>query len=119
MSQSIESSSTGAMNRPSSEAVPGEKAEGTPDVAFEAQLQAVAPSLRGRRLTAALAFVAGTGFTLFGCAAFSSFPASITDSRRYDQGVMSALLSAGQVGFNVLGHRVRSLTTRAVRESLP
>ncbi|KAN0085788.1 General substrate transporter [Tylopilus felleus] len=37
-------------------------------------------SLRGRTLTASLAFVAGTGFTLFG----------------YDQGVMSALLTAGQ-----------------------
>ncbi|KIJ70212.1 hypothetical protein HYDPIDRAFT_77073 [Hydnomerulius pinastri MD-312] len=37
-------------------------------------------SLRGRKLTASLAFVAGAGFTLFG----------------YDQGVMSALLTAGQ-----------------------
>ncbi|KAJ8523514.1 hypothetical protein ONZ45_g39 [Pleurotus djamor] len=36
--------------------------------------------LRGTRLTAALAFVTGTGFTLFG----------------YDQGVMSALLTAKQ-----------------------
>lgn len=50
------------------------------DPAYEAELQTVAPRLRGRTLTAALAFVAGTGFTLFG----------------YDQGVMSALLSAGQ-----------------------
>ncbi|KAJ3550977.1 hypothetical protein NM688_g4957 [Phlebia brevispora] len=38
------------------------------------------PRLRGRKLTAALAFVAGAGFTLFG----------------YDQGVMSALLTAEQ-----------------------
>ncbi|KAF9230630.1 hypothetical protein BU15DRAFT_91078 [Melanogaster broomeanus] len=38
-------------------------------------------SLRGKKLTASLAFVAGAGFTLFG----------------YDQGVMSALLTAGQV----------------------
>ncbi|KAH7916658.1 general substrate transporter [Hygrophoropsis aurantiaca] len=45
-----------------------------------AEVAAHAPSLRGRRLTAALAFVAGTGFTLFG----------------YDQGVMSALLTANQ-----------------------
>ncbi|KIY46627.1 general substrate transporter [Fistulina hepatica ATCC 64428] len=37
-------------------------------------------SLRGRKLTTAVAVVAGTGFTLFG----------------YDQGVMSALLTAGQ-----------------------
>ncbi|KAF9247184.1 general substrate transporter [Melanogaster broomeanus] len=37
-------------------------------------------SLRGKKLTASLAFVAGAGFTLFG----------------YDQGVMSALLTAGQ-----------------------
>ncbi|KAL5535988.1 hypothetical protein ACEPAF_4082 [Sanghuangporus sanghuang] len=38
------------------------------------------PRLRGRTLTYSLAFVAGTGFTLFG----------------YDQGVMSALLTANQ-----------------------
>ncbi|KAI0921362.1 hypothetical protein AcW1_004642 [Taiwanofungus camphoratus] len=44
------------------------------------QVRAAAPRLRGKRLTAALAFVAGTGFTLFG----------------YDQGVMSALLTANQ-----------------------
>ncbi|KAH9939894.1 general substrate transporter [Amylocystis lapponica] len=44
------------------------------------EIDNVMPSLRGRRLTAALAFVAGTGFTLFG----------------YDQGVMSALLTANQ-----------------------
>ncbi|EJC98736.1 general substrate transporter [Fomitiporia mediterranea MF3/22] len=38
------------------------------------------PKLRGRTLSLVLAFVAGTGFTLFG----------------YDQGVMSALLTANQ-----------------------
>ncbi|TFY54378.1 hypothetical protein EVJ58_g8903 [Rhodofomes roseus] len=47
---------------------------------MDAEIRAHAPALRGRRLTAALAFVAGTGFTLFG----------------YDQGVMSALLTANQ-----------------------
>ncbi|KAH9928044.1 general substrate transporter [Amylocystis lapponica] len=47
---------------------------------MDEEVEAAMPSLRGRRLTAALAFVAGTGFTLFG----------------YDQGVMSALLSANQ-----------------------
>ncbi|KIJ58852.1 hypothetical protein HYDPIDRAFT_33764 [Hydnomerulius pinastri MD-312] len=44
------------------------------------EIAAHAPSMRGRTLTAAVAFVAGTGFTLFG----------------YDQGVMSALLTANQ-----------------------
>lgn len=39
------------------------------------------PKLRGARLNACLAFVAGTGFTLFG----------------YDQGVLSALLTAEKV----------------------
>ncbi|KAG2339180.1 general substrate transporter [Suillus weaverae] len=39
-----------------------------------------APPLRGRKLSAAVAFVAGTGFTLFG----------------YDQGVMSSLLTGNQ-----------------------
>ncbi|KAH7916336.1 general substrate transporter [Hygrophoropsis aurantiaca] len=47
---------------------------------FEVEVASHALSLRGRKLTASLAFVAGTGFTLFG----------------YDQGVMSALLTAGQ-----------------------
>lgn len=32
----------------------------------EAEVASHAPSLRGRMLTAAVAFVAGTGFTLFG-----------------------------------------------------
>ncbi|KIK35386.1 hypothetical protein CY34DRAFT_57240, partial [Suillus luteus UH-Slu-Lm8-n1] len=45
-----------------------------------ADIAAHAPSLRGRKLTAAVAFVAGTGFTLFG----------------YDQGVMSSLLTGNQ-----------------------
>lgn len=44
------------------------------------EIRGLLPSMRGRKLTAALAFVAGTGFTLFG----------------YDQGVMSALLTANQ-----------------------
>lgn len=30
------------------------------------EVRSCAPALRGKRLTAALAFVAGTGFTLFG-----------------------------------------------------
>ncbi|KAI0750946.1 general substrate transporter [Daedaleopsis nitida] len=47
---------------------------------FDAEVAAAAPRLRGPTLTAAIAFVAGTGFTLFG----------------YDQGVMSALLTAKQ-----------------------
>ncbi|KAH8106089.1 general substrate transporter [Cristinia sonorae] len=47
---------------------------------YESQLRDAAPRLHGRKLTTALAFVAGTGFTLFG----------------YDQGVMSALLTARQ-----------------------
>lgn len=38
----------------------------TADDGQEAQLRDLAPRLRGRTLTAALAFVAGTGFTLFG-----------------------------------------------------
>ncbi|THG95508.1 hypothetical protein EW026_g6161 [Hermanssonia centrifuga] len=50
------------------------------DSDFEAEIYAASPKLRGRTLTAALAFVAGTGFTSFG----------------YDQGVMSALLTAPQ-----------------------
>ncbi|KAG1740225.1 uncharacterized protein EDB91DRAFT_1053442 [Suillus paluster] len=45
-----------------------------------ADVAAHAPSLRGRKLTAAVGFVAGTGFLLFG----------------YDQGVMSSLLTGNQ-----------------------
>ncbi|KAA1466224.1 general substrate transporter [Dentipellis sp. KUC8613] len=47
---------------------------------FDDEVTSYEPRLRGRKLTAVLAFVAGTGFTLFG----------------YDQGVMSALLTAPQ-----------------------
>lgn len=42
------------------------KDENAPIVQNEEELRAAAPLLRGRRLTTALAFVAGTGFTLFG-----------------------------------------------------
>lgn len=35
---------------------------------FEEEVKSHALTLRGRRLTAALAFVTGTGFTLFGYA---------------------------------------------------
>ncbi|KAJ8593401.1 general substrate transporter [Rhizopogon salebrosus TDB-379] len=45
-----------------------------------AEVASHAPSLRGRKLTAAAAFIAGTGFTLFG----------------YDQGVMSSLITGNQ-----------------------
>lgn len=50
------------------------------EISFDAEVASYALRLRGRKLTIAIAFVAGTGFTLFG----------------YDQGVMSALLTAGQ-----------------------
>ncbi|RDB22798.1 Sugar transporter STL1 [Hypsizygus marmoreus] len=53
---------------------------------FEAEVTAHHLSLRGKYLTVALAFVTGTGFTLFG----------------YDQGVMSSLLTAKQVGVGYL-----------------
>jgi len=56
------------------EAIPSNASE------YESHLRNAAPKLHGRKLTAAIACVAGTGFTLFG----------------YDQGVMSALLSAKQ-----------------------
>lgn len=72
----------------------------------ERDVEKHALSLRGRTLTASLAFVAGTGFTLFGYA----FPIervrvllelirwnSTLYIHRYDQGVMSALLTTGQV----------------------
>ncbi|KAK0242845.1 general substrate transporter [Armillaria nabsnona] len=47
---------------------------------FEKDVASYHLKLRGRKLTAAIAFISGTGFTLFG----------------YDQGVMSALLTANQ-----------------------
>lgn len=50
------------------------------EISVDAEVASYALRLRGRKLTIAIAFVAGTGFTLFG----------------YDQGVMSALLTAGQ-----------------------
>ncbi|GAW07689.1 general substrate transporter [Lentinula edodes] len=51
-----------------------------PLLAFSVKAASDRMKLRGRKLTATLSFVAGTGFILFG----------------YDQGVMSALLTANQ-----------------------
>lgn len=67
---------------------------------FDAEVAAAAPRLRGPALTAAIAFVAGTGFTLFGYVIMfrthSENGISLPVTARYDQGVMSALLSAKQ-----------------------
>lgn len=52
--------------------VEGSKSEKGRDVTItENEIHAAKPRLRGRKLTAALAFVAGTGFTLFGYVRFS------------------------------------------------
>lgn len=45
----------------------GDASSSSHDSYSDADVVAAAPRLRGRTLTAALAFVAGTGFTLFGC----------------------------------------------------
>ncbi|KII95223.1 hypothetical protein PLICRDRAFT_34067 [Plicaturopsis crispa FD-325 SS-3] len=66
-------------NEPPSEAH-WEDSERRPPSEFEQEVASHHMKLRGKSLTATLAFVAGTGFTLFG----------------YDQGVMSALLTASQ-----------------------
>ncbi|KAG0699501.1 general substrate transporter [Suillus ampliporus] len=58
----------------------GQEKEHYEKSSFDAEVASHALSLRGRKLTFSIAFVAGAGFTLFG----------------YDQGVMSALLTAGQ-----------------------
>lgn len=65
----------------------------------EREVQSYYMKLRGRKLTVALAFVAGTGFTLFGFLLLLMIHlqhAHIAFSS-YDQGVMSALLTANQV----------------------
>ncbi|THU93674.1 general substrate transporter [Dendrothele bispora CBS 962.96] len=62
---------------------------------FQAEVDSHALSLRGRKLTLTLAFVTGTGFTLFG----------------YDQGVMSALLSANQ--FDIVFPQTRDPTLQS------
>lgn len=41
-------------------------ASGENQINFESEVTSHMPFLRGRKLTAAIAFVAGTGFTLFG-----------------------------------------------------
>lgn len=65
---------------PVSSTFEGEERKHYGETNFDAEVASYAPRLRGRKLTVSIAFVAGTGFTLFG----------------YDQGVMSALLTAGQ-----------------------
>ncbi|KAG2140509.1 general substrate transporter [Suillus bovinus] len=65
---------------PVSSTFEGEERKHYEETNLDAEVASYAPRLRGRKLTVSIAFVAGTGFTLFG----------------YDQGVMSALLTAGQ-----------------------
>ncbi|KAG2130874.1 general substrate transporter [Suillus clintonianus] len=65
---------------PVSSTFEGEGKQDYEKISFDAEVASHALRLRGRKLTISIAFVAGTGFTLFG----------------YDQGVMSALLTAGQ-----------------------
>ncbi|KAG1880212.1 general substrate transporter [Suillus subluteus] len=65
---------------PVSNTFEGEERKHYEETGFDAEVASHALRLRGRKLTISIAFVAGTGFTLFG----------------YDQGVMSALLTAGQ-----------------------
>lgn len=65
---------------PVSSTFEGEERKHYEETSFDAEVASHALHLRGRKLTISIAFVAGTGFTLFG----------------YDQGVMSALLTAGQ-----------------------
>ncbi|KAG1766717.1 general substrate transporter [Suillus placidus] len=65
---------------PVSSTFKGEEMKHYEETSFDTEVASHALRLRGRKLTVSIAFVAGTGFTLFG----------------YDQGVMSALLTAGQ-----------------------
>ena len=91
--------------------------------AFETEVAAAAPRLSGHKLTAAIAFVAGTGFTLFGYASMltsSSAPGILTGPTRYDQGVMSALLTAKQVSSQMTKaaeSRIHLLTRLFMRSS--
>lgn len=76
-----------------------EKAEDGLDSNFADEVQAASDrmKLRGRKLTATLSFVAGTGFILFGSVFLIRICSSLIQFLRYDQGVMSALLTANQV----------------------
>lgn len=64
---------------------------------FMAEVDSLRLALRGRKLTIAIAFVTGTGFTLFGCEGFHfQSPNFQLWLSSYDQGVMSSLLTAKQ-----------------------
>jgi len=75
---------------------------------FLEEVDALRLSLRGFKLTAAITFVTGTGFTLFGSCTFflTRYQILLTlgVQFRYDQGVMSSLLTARQVSICVLEH---------------
>jgi len=49
------------------------------DLGFDANVERYHLTLRGKQLTAALAFVAGTGFTLFGCCFICYYRIIMTD----------------------------------------
>ncbi|CAE6427030.1 unnamed protein product [Rhizoctonia solani] len=67
---------TGSSSNGSESSLPGSK-QGPAHQITEEEIEKYRPKFRGARLNAFLAFIAGTGFTLFG----------------YDQGVLSALLT--------------------------
>lgn len=51
---------------PVSSTFEGEERKHYEETNFDAEVASYAPRLRGRKLTVSIAFVAGTGFTLFG-----------------------------------------------------
>ncbi|ELU40160.1 sugar transporter [Rhizoctonia solani AG-1 IA] len=67
-------------------------------LASDEEIEKYRPRFRGARLNAFLAFIAGTGFTLFG----------------YDQGVLSALLTTESVGVST---STQNQTNRAILNS--
>lgn len=95
-----------------------------PPSVFDAEVESHRLTLRGKKLTAALAFVAGTGFTLFGSVIFIFMPCAShwIVHPSYDQGVMSALLTAPQVCFATYGAGAACLevdsSTKSSRKSL-
>ena len=73
-------------------------------VTFMEEVDSLRLSLRGRKLTIAIVFVTGAGFTLFGCESLhvSKLLTSHVRYSSYDQGVMSSLLTAKQVRIRFL-----------------
>ena len=87
---------------------------------FDAEVVASAPRLSGPALTAAIAFVAGTGFTLFGYVCNLRLPTSVTLAYAlHNQGMIRVLCPRCLRRSSSRMSSLKSLSPRMAQETMP